>query len=109
VQSSADVESGVSKRMLVVIGVLVLVVVLFAVQNNKKTAAQTTSPTGCQMQVTADVLNVRATADGKAKVVGKLTTGAVTAAQKTVQNGYRELGTGRWVSNQFLKQVSGAC
>lgn len=102
---------GVSKRMWVVIGVLVLVAVLFVVQNNKKTSAQTTGATGsgCQMQVTADVLNVRAGADGKAKVVAKLTTGAMTGAQTTVQNGYRELSAGKWASNQFLKAVSGSC
>lgn len=101
---------GLTKRMVIVVGVLVLVAVLFFIQNSKKSSAQTTpTGSGCQMQVTADVLNIRATADGKGKVVGKLTTGAVTGAQKTVQNGYRELAANKWVSNQFLKPVSGPC
>ena len=47
--------------------------------------------------------------DGTATVVGKLSTGAITVAQTTIQNGYRELATNRWASSQFLKPVSGSC
>lgn len=102
---------GLSKRMLIVVGLLVLVAFLLIVQNNKKSGAQPTgnSTAACQMQVTADVLNIRSGPDDTATVVGKLSTGAVTAAQTAVQNGYRELSTGHWASNQFLKAVSGNC
>lgn len=103
---------GLSKRMLIVIGLLVVVALLLIVQNNKKSGAQSggTNTTGaCQMQVTADVLNIRSGPDNSANVVGKLSTGAVTAGTSTVQNGYRELSTGHWASNQFLKTVSGSC
>ena len=102
---------GLSKRMLIVIGLLVVVALALIVQNNKKGTAQTggSSAGGCQVQVTADVLNVRSGPNDTAGVVGKLTTGAVTAGTSTVQNGYRELSTGHWASNQFLKAVSGSC
>ena len=102
---------GLSKRMLIVIGLVVLVGALLYIQNNKKPGAAPagSSSAGCQVQVTADQLNVRSGPDNTASVVGKLNTGAVTAALATVQNGYRELGTGRWASSQFLKVVSGSC
>jgi len=103
---------GLSKRMLIVIGLLVVVALMLIVQNNKKSGAQpggATSTGACQMQVTADVLNIRSGPDDTATVVGKLSTGAVTAGTNTVQNGYRELSTGHWASNQFLKTLSGAC
>jgi hypothetical protein len=103
---------GLTRRMLIVIGLLVVVVVLVVVQNGKKGSA-TTGPSaggnGCQVQVIADVLNIRSGPDGTATVVGKLATGAVTGAQAKVQNGYRELATNRWASSEFLKPVSGSC
>jgi predicted permease len=104
---------GMSKRMLIVIGLVLVVVALVVVQNKKKSPATQTGPVtssgSCQVQVTADVLNIRSGPDGTATVVGKLSTGAVTAAQTTIQNGYRELATNRWASSQFLKPVSGSC
>jgi hypothetical protein len=104
---------GLSKRALIVIGVLVGVAVLFAIQNGKNGNAQSGASNGgggaCQMQVTADVLNVRTAADGKSQVVAKLATGAITGATTTVRNGYRELSANHWVANQFVKQVSGSC
>jgi len=102
---------GLTKRMLIVIGLLVVVALMLIVQNNKKSGAQpsNTSSGACQMQVTADVLNIRSGPDNSATVVGKLSTGAMTAGTSTVQNGYRELSTGHWASNQFLKTVSGSC
>jgi competence protein ComGC len=102
---------GLTKRMLIVIGLVVLVAVLLIVQNNKKGSAQQggTSSGACQVQVTADVLNVRSGPDDTANVVGKLATGAITGAQTKIQNGYRELGANRWASSQFLKPVSGSC
>jgi hypothetical protein len=95
--------------MLIVIGVLVAVVVLLVIQNGKKGTAQPTSAAGCQVQVTADVLNVRSAPVDTASVVGKLATGAIVGAQAKVQNNYRELATNRWASSQFLKPVSGSC
>jgi hypothetical protein len=101
---------GLSRRVLIVIG-LVVVAALLVIQNNKKPGAASTgnSSGACQVQVTADQLNVRSGPDNTAAVVGKLNTGSVSAAQSTVQNGFRELSNGHWASTQFLKVVSGSC
>ncbi|HEY4021004.1 MAG TPA: SH3 domain-containing protein [Pseudonocardiaceae bacterium] len=106
-----------SKRMLLVIGVLIVVVVVFIIQgknnpngNSSNTSNTTSNSTGqCQMKVTADVLNIRSSPDANGTVVGKLQNGQVTSAQKTVQNGYRQLNTNQWVSAQFVTAVSGSC
>jgi uncharacterized protein YgiM (DUF1202 family) len=100
--------------MLLVIGVLILVVVVFIIQgknnpNGNSTNSGNNSSGQCQMKVTADVLNIRSSPDANGTVVGKLQSGQVTSAQKTVQNGYRELNTNQWVSGQFLTAVSGSC
>jgi uncharacterized protein YgiM (DUF1202 family) len=101
-----------SKRMVIVIGVVVVVAVLYVIQSGKKGNAQTGGSTAsgtCQVQVIADVLNVRSGPGANDKVIGKLTTGAVKPATTTVQNGYRELAANQWASSQFLKPVSGSC
>lgn len=105
---------GLSKRMLIVVGTLVVVAVLFFIQDSKKPGTpgtqNTSSSTGtCQVQVTADVLNVRSSPNGSASVVATLHNGAVKTATSTVQNNFRELAPNQWASNQFLKAVSGAC
>lgn len=102
---------GLSKRMLIVVGVLVVVAVLFFVQDSKKPGTQNASSSSgtCQMQVTADILNVRSAPSGTAKVVSTLANGAIKSATSTVQNDFRELAPNQWASNQFLKAVSGPC
>lgn len=102
---------GLSRRMVIVVGVLVVVAILFFIQNSKKPGgAQNTSSNGaCQIQVTADKLNVRAAPNGSAKVVGTLTTGAIKPATSTVQNNFRELAANQWVSEQFVKTLSSSC
>jgi len=63
-----------------------------------------TSPTGdtCQVEVNADVLNVRAAPAGDAAVVDKLSRGDVVDAAPEVANGFRKLEESRWVSAQFV-------
>lgn len=95
--------------MLIVVGLLVLVAVIFYTQNNKKTGTQAGTAGGCQVQVTADVLNVRSGPNNTDTVVAKLGNGAIKAATSTVQNNFRELTTNQWAANQFLKPVSGSC
>ena len=58
-----------SKKTLIILGAIVLVVFIYAMNTNKQ--ASGASATGCKVTVTADVLNARETADGNAKVVGK--------------------------------------
>jgi uncharacterized protein YgiM (DUF1202 family) len=102
---------GLSKRMLIVIGALIVVAVLFFIQNGKNGNAQSGSDSrgGCQVQVTADILNVRSGPSTSDKVVGTLKTGATQAATATTQNGFRELSAGPWASEDFLKPVAGSC
>jgi hypothetical protein len=100
--------------MLIVIGALVVVAVLFFIQNGKKGNAQPGSGGGsasgaCQVQVTADILNVRASPSTGAKVVATLKTGSTENATKTTQNGFRELSEGHWAATDFLKPVAGSC
>jgi hypothetical protein len=98
--------------MLIVIGVLAVVAVLFFVQNGKKGNAQPgsgSSSGACQVQVTADILNVRSGPSTGDSVVDTLRTGSTQAATATTQNGFRELSSGHWASSDFLKPVSGSC
>ncbi|HEX5118339.1 MAG TPA: SH3 domain-containing protein [Pseudonocardiaceae bacterium] len=107
-----------SKRMLIVVVVLVVVAILFLVQNGKKGNAQpggassgssSSSSSGCQVQVTADVLNVRAAPSTTAKTLTPLHNGQTVSATATTRNGFRELSAGHWASSDFLKPVSGSC
>lgn len=104
---------GLSKRMLIVVVVLVVVAILFLVQNGKKGNAQpggaSSSGGGCQVQVTADVLNVRAGPETTAKTLTPLHNGQTVSATATTKNGFRELSAGHWASSAFLKPVSGSC
>lgn len=96
--------------MLIVIGALVVVAVLFFVQNGKNGNAQSGSGGGgCQVQVTADILNVRSGPSTSDQVVSTLRTGSTQAATKTTENGFRELSAGHWAAEDFLKPVSGSC
>ena len=79
-------------------------------QNKKNGTTQTSSSTGgCQVQVTADELNVRSGPNGTAKIVAQLANGAIKPATSTIQNNYRELAQNQWADNQYLKPVSGSC
>lgn len=100
-----------SKRMWIVVGVLVVVAILFLVQNGKKGNAQpdSNSAGGCRVQVTADVLNVRSGPSTKDRTLSSLRTGQTVNATGTTRNGFRELSPGHWASNDFLKPVSGSC
>lgn len=100
-----------SKRMWTVVIVLVVVAILFLVQNGKKGNAQqgSGSAAGCKVQVTADVLNVRVGPSTKDRTLSSLRTGQTVSATPTTQNGFRELSAGHWASDTFLKPVSGSC
>ena len=63
------------------------------------------SSTKCQIEVTADVLNVRAAPDVNSPSVEKLNRGKVVDAQSEVSNGFRKLGDGRWVALEFVKST----
>lgn len=99
-----------SKRMLFVIGLLVVVALLLFAQNKSGGSSTSSGGSGgCQVQVTADVLNVRNAPNNSAKVVGQINNGAIKAATSTVQNNFRELAQNQWADSQYLKTVSGSC
>jgi hypothetical protein len=106
---------GLPKRTLIVIAVLVGVIVLYVLGSNKQAqdasnaspAAPAANASQCRVTVTADVLKVRATPDVKAQQVGSYKQNAQVDADKVVQNGFRRLSEGHWVSNDFVKPVEG--
>jgi hypothetical protein len=104
---------GLPKRTFVVIAVLVGVVVLYVMGNNQQQAkdANAASPaasaSACKMTVTADILKVRSGPDIKAQEVGRFKQNAEVDAEKVVQNGFRKLSEGRWVSNEYVKPMEG--
>ncbi len=105
---------GLSKRMLIVIGALVVVVVVFIIQsknnpNGNSSNSGNNSAAQCQVRVNADVLHVRSSPDANASIVKSLSSGVVINAEKTIQNGFRQLGDNQWVSSQFVAPVSGDC
>ncbi|MFC5110293.1 SH3 domain-containing protein [Kibdelosporangium philippinense] len=100
------------KRTLIVVAVLVGVVILYVLgsekqQNGGANNANAPATTACRVAVTADVLNVRALPDGKSPIVGKFRLKAEADAEKTVQNGFRKLSEGRWVSNEYVQPLPG--
>lgn len=99
-----------SRRKLVVIGLLVLVVVVFILQGGRHAGGSGNSAnTQCQVQIGADGLNVRSAPDSTATVIEQLSNGTITMATSTVQNGYRQLAANRWADNQWVRPVAGAC
>lgn len=95
-----------SKKTLIILGAIVLVVFIYAMNTNKQ--ASGASATGCKVTVTADVLNARETADGNAKVVGKYLRDAQFDAVPGVQNGFRKVADGKWVAAAFTQPVAGS-
>lgn len=71
-------------------------------------AEPTSGTTQCRVQATVDGLNVRsAPTTGQDNVVDQLAQGEESDADKVVENGFRKLGEGRWVSVDFLQTVDG--
>ena len=63
--------------------------------------------TGCQVEVTADELNVRNGPSEGAALVETLLRGTRIDATPVVTDGFRELEAGRWASDQFLTPLPG--
>jgi hypothetical protein len=99
------------KRTLILGGGLAAVLVLYAMGAAKQPDQNTTSPTAnasqCRVTVTADVLRVRSAPSGDAQVVARLSKGQQADAAKVVQNGFRKLADGQWVSADFIQPLAG--
>ncbi|GAA2780498.1 SH3 domain-containing protein [Saccharopolyspora taberi] len=65
-------------------------------------------PEPCRFQVTADVLNVRGGPAVGEPQVGSLTGGEQVTGTATVVDGFRDLGGGRWVSDEFVTPAPGS-
>ncbi|MFC5290591.1 SH3 domain-containing protein [Actinokineospora guangxiensis] len=96
----------VPKRALIIGGIAV-VGVIYSMGVEKPGAVPASGAGACKVVVTADVLNVREKPDVASKVVGKFNQGAETVADKVVQDGFRKLAAGKWVSEEFVKPLPG--
>lgn len=63
--------------------------------------------TGCQVEVMAEVVNVRSGPSEGASVVETLRQGSRVDATRVVTDGFRELEGGRWAAERFLTPVLG--
>jgi hypothetical protein len=96
-----------------VIAGAVVVGVLLLVSEHGSTSTGGNNSTGagtrpCTMTVTADSLNVRFSPDGNASVVQTFGKGAVVSADRTIRNGFRQLGPDRWAAQEFLDPTPGS-
>lgn len=98
---------GMSKKTALIVGAIIAIVVIYALNNGKQQAAGA-SATGCKVTVTADVLNAREAADGNAKVVGKYLRDAQFDTLPGVQNGFRKVADAKWVAAEFTQPVAGS-
>lgn len=74
-------------------------------QQQGPTSSETTT---CRVASTGDGVRVRnAPAIDPANVVDELAAGEESDASTEIQNGFRKLGEGRWVSVEFIKPLEG--
>ncbi|HEX7658995.1 MAG TPA: SH3 domain-containing protein [Pseudonocardiaceae bacterium] len=97
-----------SKRKLIVIGVLVLVTIVYVLDKGHATGSGST--TQCQVQALTDV-RVHSGPSLTSPVIGQLNKDSITAATATVQNGLRQLSSDKWATSDptLLKPVTGNC
>ena len=103
------------KRTLVTLALAAGVMVLYVqgaeqrAAGNQEGAEQTSGTAQCRVESTVDGLNVRsAPALDPANVVGQLAAGEESQADRVVENGFRKLAEGRWVSIDYLRVVEGS-
>jgi hypothetical protein len=95
-----------------IIGGAVVVGVLLLVSERERQSGGRTSGIGslgpCTVTVTADSLNVLSLPDGGAPVVQIYGKGAVISADRTIRNGFRQLGPDRWAARELLDPTPGS-
>lgn len=62
----------------------------------------------CEVEVTADVLNVRGGAGTRFPVLDQLNAGDTVEATPVTENGFRRLSEGRWAASRFLAVTAGS-
>jgi hypothetical protein len=102
------------KRTLIAVVLLAAVGILYVQGNDQRreSSGQADTPASssaqCRIESTADGLRVRsAPALDPANVVDEMAAGEESDASTEVQNGFRKLGEGRWVSVDFIKPLEG--
>ncbi|MBA2470851.1 MAG: hypothetical protein DLM61_21225 [Pseudonocardiales bacterium] len=86
----------------IVLGVVLAAILLLISEHNSNSPSGSTGTRPCTVTVTADSLNVRSSPDGNAPVVDSFAKGAVVSADRTISNGFRQLGPNRWAAQEFL-------
>jgi len=102
------------KRTLIAVALVLGVLWLYAMGSEKRReegqdgSDPTSGTTQCRVESTVDGLNVRsAPALNPNNVVDQLALGDEVDADKVVQNGFRKLTDGRWVSIEFAQPLDG--
>jgi len=98
------------KTKLIIFSVLAGVLVLYllgSAKQREKTPAPTGNSTQCRVAVTADVLNLRAAPDPTAQIVATYHRDQEVDAEKSVRNGFRQLGENKWAALDYLRTVPG--
>ncbi|HEY2203470.1 MAG TPA: SH3 domain-containing protein [Pseudonocardia sp.] len=89
-------------------GIVALVLgIMVLIDKGSLTNSSGLAATGCRVEVTADVLNVRTSPEPNAGTAVTLHKGDLRGAETTVQNGYRKLPDG-WALDEFLRPLPGS-
>jgi hypothetical protein len=103
------VTLGIPKRRLIIGAVLAGIGLIYVMGTDKQPAgAAGSSPTGCKVAVTADVLNARSAPASSAGIAGKYNKDAQIDAQPVVQDGFRKIADNKWAATEFLKPLDGS-
>ncbi|HEY3260488.1 MAG TPA: SH3 domain-containing protein [Pseudonocardiaceae bacterium] len=85
------------------VGIAVVIVALAIVSKSADVnLGRFGEPARCQVEVNADVLNVRAGPSTDSETVAKLSRGDIVDALPEIANGFRKLSDNRWVAEQFV-------
>ena len=85
-----------------VVGVLLAFVAIIDRGGLNDQSADADGSTGCQLEVAADQLNVRASPDQDSALLQTLVRGDRVDGTRIVTNGFRELEGNQWAADQFL-------
>jgi hypothetical protein len=99
------------KRTVITVALLAAVGVLYVQGNDKRQQgpASNEKPAACRVASTEDGVRVRsAPALDPANIVDELAQGEESDASNVIQNGFRKLGEGRWVSVNYVRPLSGS-
>ncbi|WP_147455287.1 SH3 domain-containing protein [Saccharothrix australiensis] len=87
-------------------GVLATAGVMYVANGGKPMGGASGASAECEVTVTADILNVRTGPADTEPIVSTLRLDAVVKAERTVQNGFRQLSDGHWVKDDFVTPTS---